>query len=160
VSPRGAVNLVALLGVVLSIAVVSASAGPAARPKPAKPAKAAADTAAVRRQVIAYYLHGKARCSNCVKIENWSREAIETAYPEELADGRLAWKVVDVEAKGNEHFVEDFQLYTKSLVLVEQIGGKQVRWKNCARVWEHLTGKEGFLAYVRAEVAAYLKGTP
>jgi hypothetical protein len=143
----------------LGLVFVPASAG-TARPKPAAPAKAApADTLAAR-QVIAYYFHGRARCANCVKIEKWSREAIEAAYARELADGRLVWQVVDVETKGNEHFVEDYQLYTKSLVLVERVGAKQARWKNCAKVWEHLTNRDRFLRYVQGEVAAYLQGTP
>jgi hypothetical protein len=135
-----------------------AGARKAKAPRPAKTAATA--TPAEKRQVIAYYFHGKARCANCMKIESWSHEAIAAAYAKELADGRLAWKVVDVETKGNEHFVEDYQLYTKSLVLVEQTGGKQTRWKNCAKVWEHLNSRERFLAYVQDEVAAYLKGTP
>lgn len=150
--------LVALLATAATL-----TAGPAwsAKTKRASPAQAAAaDTLAGRRQVIAYYFHGKARCANCVKIENWSREAVATGYPKELADGRLVWRVVDVEAEGNEHFVEDYQLYTKSLVLVEQRGGRPIRWKNCAKVWEYLNRRERFVAYVQDEVAVYLKGTP
>jgi hypothetical protein len=160
VNPRVAVNLAGLVAVVLSVAVGPTFARPAQPRKAEKPAAAPADSLTGRRRVVAYYFHGKARCANCIKIETWSREAIEMARARELADGRLAWKVVDVEVKGNEHFVEDYQLYTKSLVLVEQVGGKQTRWKNCARVWEYLGSKERFLAYVRDEVAGYLKETP
>jgi hypothetical protein len=153
-------SLLVLVALAALAPTLTAAPAWAARAKSPKPARAATDTLAGRRQVIAYYFHGRARCSNCIKIENWSHEAIESAYAKELADGRLAWKVVDVEAKGNEHFVEGYQLYTKSLVLVEQVGGKPVRWKNCPKVWEHLTGREGFIAYVQGEVAAYLKDTP
>jgi hypothetical protein len=156
--PRPLLLLVALLAMAATLTPAPAGARPAKAPRRAK--AAATDTLAAKRQVIAYYFHGKARCANCIKIETWSREAVESAYAKELADGRLVWRVVDVEAEGNEHFVEDYQLYTKSLVLVDLSRGKQTRWKNCARVWEHLNSKERFLGYVRDEVAAYLKGTP
>lgn len=152
--PRAAVVLAGALAIALLLPL--APAGAKARPGRG----GAPDSLAARRQVIAYYFHGKARCANCVKIENWSREAIRAAYPRELANGRLRWEVVDVESTGNEHFVEDYGLYTKSLVLVEQVGGKQVRWRNCAKVWEYLTNRDRFTRYVRDEVAAYLKGTP
>ncbi len=157
-STCGFASRVGMLALAIAFAGPAAGAAGPKRPAPAK--AAAADTLAARRQVIAYYFHGKARCANCVKIEAWSREAVETSFAKELAEGRLVWQVVDVEAKGNEHFVEDYQLYTKSLVLAERLGGKQTRWKNCAKVWEHLANKRRFVTYVRDEVAAYLGGTP
>jgi len=130
---------------------------PAARPsRPAASAATKADTTAPARRVIAYYFHTNFRCVNCRRIETYSREAIETAFPKELAAGRLVWKVVNVEDKGNEHFVQDYQLATKSLVLVDEVGGKRTRWKNCTKVWQFLSDKEGFLRYVQGEVRGYL----
>jgi hypothetical protein len=135
-----------------------------AKPPGAKPAKSAAravariDTTTQARRVIAFYFHTNLRCVNCRRIEAYSREAIEAAFPRELKDGRLAWKVVNVEEKGNEHFIKDYQLYTKSLVLVDEAKGKQIRWKNCPKVWEFLANKEGFLRYVQDEVRGYLTG--
>ena len=100
------------------------------------------------------------RCNSCRRIEAWSQAAIEGAFPEELASGRLAWQPVNLDDKGNAHYVDDYHLFTKSLIVVEEVGGKQVRWKNLEKVWELLTQEEKFYGYVQDEVRGYLTETP
>jgi hypothetical protein len=108
------------------------------------------------RRVIAYYFHTTYRCASCRAIEAYSREAIETAFAGQLKDGRLVWKVVNVEVKGNEHFVKDYGLYTKSLVLVNEARGKPAEWKNLEKVWQLIQDKPRFMRYVQDETRAYL----
>jgi hypothetical protein len=146
-----------------------AAPAPAARSDPAPPAPATPATPTERpaivtpslhpHRVIAYYFHTTYRCSSCRAIEENAREAIETAFAEPLKDGRLVWKVVNVEAKGNEHFVKDYQLFTKSVILVNEVRGKRVAWKNLPKVWELLNDKPAFLKYVQREVGGYLRTT-
>jgi hypothetical protein len=107
-------------------------------------------------RVIAYYFHTTYRCASCRSIEAYSREAIESRFAGAIQDGRLVWRVVNVEAKGNEHFMKDYGLYTKSLVLVNEVKGKRPQWKNLAKVWELLPDKTRFVNYVPDEVEGYL----
>jgi len=113
----------------------------------------------VSHKVIAYYFHGTARCPSCRKIEAYSQEAVQNGFPDALKNGLLEWHVVNVEEPGNTHFVKDYQLYTKSLVIVDTRDSKQVRWKNLEKVWELLGDKDGFIKYVQDEVREYLGGT-
>ena len=110
------------------------------------------------RTVVAYYFHGNFRCQTCRKIEALSREAVESGFPEDLKTGRLEWRVINVEETGNEHFVQDYQLFSKSLVLVEKKGSKQTRWKNLQEVWTLVGNKEAFTKYVQDEIRVYLGG--
>jgi hypothetical protein len=128
----------------------------AAPPKKAAPVPVRTDSTRLPHRVIAYYFHTNQRCSNCRKIEAYSHEAIEKAFAKELKDGRLVWRLVNIQEKDNEHFVKDYELYTKSLVLVDEAKGRQVRWKNLTRVWEFLGDRGGFLKYVQDEVRGYL----
>ena len=107
-------------------------------------------------KVIAYYFHTTFRCSSCKKIEAYSREAIEGGFSKELKDGTLEWRVINVEQSGNRHFVDDYRLFTKSLVLVRLNEGKQKDWKNLMKVWELLGNKEAFVRYVQDELRSYL----
>jgi hypothetical protein len=107
-------------------------------------------------RVIAYYFHTTYRCASCRAIEAYSREAIENAFADQLKDGRLVWKVVNIEVKGNEHFTKDYNLYTKSLVLVNEVRGKPAQWKNLEKVWQLLRDKNAFLRYVQDETRSYL----
>lgn len=110
-------------------------------------------------RVIAYYFHTTFRCASCRSIEAYSREAIESRFAEPIKDGRLVWRVVNVEVRGNEHFMKDYGLYTKSLVLVNEVKGKRSQWKNLPRVWELLPDKPKFVKYVQDELATYLAET-
>ncbi|MFH1673159.1 MAG: nitrophenyl compound nitroreductase subunit ArsF family protein [Pseudomonadota bacterium] len=107
-------------------------------------------------KVVTYYFHGRARCSSCRKIEAYTREAILSGFADAIRDGRLEWLAVNIEEHGNEHFIKDFKLYTKSVVIVDTRNGEQIRWKNLKKVWELLYDKDAFLKYIRDEVGSYL----
>jgi len=122
----------------------------------APPPQAAEKTVVSAPRVTAYYFHTTQRCASCKKLETWSHEAIDSAFAGPLKDGRLVWKVVNVEAKGNEHFVDDYGLYTKSLVLVRETSGKPARWKNLEKIWPLLQDKKAFYKYVQDETRTML----
>jgi len=107
---------------------------------------------------IAYYFHGIFRCSSCITIENFTATAIQNGFNEELKSGRLDWKVVNVEEPGNEHFVNDFNLFTKQVILVEKFGGKQTRWKNLDQVWSLLNNESQFVSYIQSELSNFMEG--
>lgn len=108
-------------------------------------------------KVIAYYFHGDTRCAGCRRIETWSAEAIRSSFQKELESGGLEWKVINVDEAGNEHFNDDYQLYTKSLIIVDFRDGKQSKWKNLKGVWNYLSDQSEFSKYVSYEVGEYLK---
>ena len=108
-------------------------------------------------KVIAYYFHGTFRCPTCHKLEQYSKEAIETNFKDALASGNLEFKVVNVEDRGNEHYTSDYQLYTKSLILSLVKDGKEIKWKNMDKIWEYVGNKERFIDYVKSGVADLLK---
>jgi len=110
-------------------------------------------------KVIAYYFHGTFRCPTCHKLEQYSKEAIESNFKDAIASGRLEFKVVNVEEKGNEHFVNDYQLYTKSLVISLVQGGKEVKSKNLAKIWDYVGNKQKFFDYLISEINSFLKGS-
>lgn len=110
----------------------------------------------VPHKVVAYYFHTNTRCSTCKKIEEYSHEAIEKGFPNELRTGTLELRVVNYELPEDRHFMQDYQLVTKSLVLVEVADGKQLRWANLKRVWQLTGRKDDFVNYVRNEVRGYL----
>jgi hypothetical protein len=147
---------VALSGIGYSSAR-AASEEKAARAEAAPEAPTVVTPSARSRRVIACYFHTTYRCASCRAIEAYSHEAIESAFADELKDGRLLWKAVNIEVKGNEHFAKDYKLYTKALVLVEELRGRPARWKNLEKVWQLLQDKPRFLRYVREETRAYLR---
>jgi hypothetical protein len=108
-------------------------------------------------KVILYYFHGNARCPTCMKFESYSREVVKTGFQNELEGGRLKFRIVNVDEPGNAHYVEDYKLYTKSLVLVEMKGDEQVRWSNLDKIWDLVGSKETFVGYVQDGLKEYLQ---
>jgi len=117
----------------------------------------AAPTPAVAHVVRVYYFHGNARCVSCRKIEALAGEAVRAAFAGEMKQRKVEWLVVNVEEPANRHFIQDYRLYTKSLVVVDLVDGTQVRWKNLERIWELLREDEAFRQYVQGEVRSYLE---
>jgi hypothetical protein len=113
-------------------------------------AKPANDT--LSHKIIAYYFHGTRRCPSCMKIEAYSQEAVQTGFAEDLKSGKMEWHVINTDESPNEHYLKDYQLYTKSLVLSHIEKGRETTWKNLEKVWELLGDKEAFIKYVQDEV--------
>jgi len=137
--------------ILLSVVLISHSAG----------CSVAADIAVSKPKetdyVRAYYFHGDYRCSNCYKIEKYSKEAIDKYFAKELVSGELEYEIINIDEKGNGHFAKDYKLYTKSLVLSKVKTGEEVEYKNLEKVWNYLGDKEAFYNYVKEEVTKFLE---
>jgi hypothetical protein len=106
--------------------------------------------------VIAYYFHGDQRCATCYKLESYSLEALKTGFAEGLADSSLIWKTVNYDQKKNKHFIDDYKLYTKALILSRVRSGKEVAWKNLDQIWQLVGDKDKYLTYVQTETFKFL----
>jgi hypothetical protein len=91
-------------------------------------------------------------------IEQYSKEAIEKYFPEQLKTSRITFSVINIDMPENEHFVKDYQLYTRSLIVAEFKNGKQIKWTNLEKVWNYVKDRDAFYNYVRSEVEKHLKG--
>lgn len=154
-----------------SSAVVTESAAPVSRPiEPAAapsaqaiPQSAPAASTAVRQtapqtgKIIAYYFHVTVRCTTCRAIESYSKEVIHSRFRKELASGQIEWRPVNVQLLENRHFIQDYQLFTKSLVLVRMEGGQQMEFKVLNDTWELVGDKAAMQGYVEKEVREYLR---
>lgn len=135
-----------------------ATAGPApvaSARQNAAPATPTAVPAKGRKIVVTYFLT-TTRCPSCYKIETFSESAVQTAFAGPMREGRMEWRTVNTDEPRNGHYVKDYQLFTKSVIISEVVDGKEVRWKNCDKVWDLLNDPKAFEAYIVKEVKAYL----
>ena len=145
-----------LLGLFVATSTLYLIAGSDRRPEAKAPAQTAKTPAAGPSRIIAYYFHVTVRCTTCKTIEAYSREAISNHFKNDLDRGRLEWQVVNVQLPENKHFIQDYQLFTKSVVLVHIANGKQLSYKILNDVWELVGDKAQFQAYIDKEVRGYL----
>jgi hypothetical protein len=123
---------------------------------PAQGSKEAAGSNVPDNGLIAYYFHGNRRCVTCRKIEQYTREAIESGFERELQRGTLVWKPVNVDVRENSHFVSRYELSTRSVVIVRVSQREETDWKNLEKVWELVGDRPAFIKYIQDEVKEFL----
>jgi len=106
--------------------------------------------------VVAYYFHTTFRCVSCHTIEQYTEGALNEYFPNELESGELVYKMINVEDKGSEHFINDYQLFTKSVVLSLVKNGNEIKFKNLEDVWPLLNNEAKFYQYIKEETQMFL----
>lgn len=124
---------------------------------PAAAAKESFDKAEGKKKIVAYYLHGNSRCHVCNRIEKDSREAVEQGFKESIDSGVLAFKAVNIDRRANSHYINNFKINTKALVIVLYNEDRQENYKVLSDIWIYLNDKEKFLKYIRDEIATFLR---
>jgi hypothetical protein len=107
-------------------------------------------------ELLVYYMDMGKDCTTCLNLESYTREALDTYFAADLASGRIQWRTADLDDPANAHFVDEFGLYTKSVVLVRFKSGAQTRFDSLSRIWELVYDKDAYIAYIRDEVSGFL----
>jgi hypothetical protein len=128
------------------------------RPETPGTSAPAENAPAVSAGTVVYYFHGTRRCPTCRKFEEYTNEAITTAFAEDMKAGTIAWRAINTDEPGNEHYVKDYVLSTKSVILSSVAGGKETRWKNLPRIWELVGDKAAYIAYIQNEIKTFQEG--
>ena len=105
--------------------------------------------------IIVYYFHGDVRCPTCHKLESYAKEALDTYFAEDVAGGKIKWLPTNIDTAGNEHFVKDYELVTKSVIFSRLVDGQQVAWKNLDQIWDLVSDKDKYLAYIRESLTVF-----
>ncbi|MFA7330252.1 MAG: nitrophenyl compound nitroreductase subunit ArsF family protein [Candidatus Delongbacteria bacterium] len=157
-------------GEAVSPATAIPATAPAGKPNPAvappsapaqspeSPPSVAPATAANPARVIVYYFHGAVRCKTCRTIEDTAREALDEHFARETASGQVEWRLVNVDDPKHEHFVEDYQLTTRSIVLSRLENGKETAWRRLDWVWELVKDHDAFLLQFQKDLRGLLEG--
>ncbi len=106
----------------------------------------------------AIYFYGNVRCVTCKKIESFAKEAIEIGFADEIKNGKLEYTTINIDEPANQHYIQDYQLTTRSVILAKFSGGEQISWKNLERIWELVRDKQAFVSYVQDEAKTMMNG--
>jgi len=120
---------------------------------PAVPGASVATTKppAAAPRLVAFYFHGTKRCTSCNSIENLTREALKA----ETEAARVEIRSVNVDESANAHYVDDFQLTMRTVVLAEENGGSVVRWKRLDECWDRFGDPADFQTYIQRSLAGF-----
>jgi len=75
----------------------------------------------------------------------------------EMKAGRVKWVPLNIDEQPNRHYVDDYKLYAKSVVVSVAQDGKETGWENLERVWTLVRNEAAFKDYVRGAIKAQLE---
>jgi hypothetical protein len=78
-------------------------------------------------------------------------------FAAEMKTGRLKWTPINIDDEVNRHYVDDYKLYAKSVVVSVARDGKETDWQNLERVWTLVRNEAAFKDYVRGAIRAQLE---
>jgi hypothetical protein len=102
------------------------------------------------------YFSSDVRCATCVRIERLTRETVEKNFGAEIASGRIVLQTINLDGPGNEHFVQDYRLISKTVIVSDRAKGQEVKWENLQEVWSKQKDEPAFEAYVVDAVRRHL----
>ncbi|NLW33053.1 MAG: hypothetical protein GXY77_16540 [Fibrobacter sp.] len=114
------------------------------------------DQKEVNKKVTVYYFHTTNRCYSCNLIEKLTKQAIDSGFKDQIDNKLLQFKSINIDLPENKHFVEDYKLYTKSVIVSTLVDGKETDWKNLEKVWTLLRDQEKFAEYIQTEIKTQL----
>ncbi len=154
-NPKSIIRTLLIIFVVGSLAYMGVQEMTSQRSSSPDDSIAAVD--GVTPEFIVYYLSVGKECTTCEQIESYTQEALKNHFAEDLASGKIQWRTADMDKPEHEHFATDYNLYTKSIVLVAVENGENGRWQNLEKVWDHVYDKDAFTAYVSDSLKAFME---
>jgi hypothetical protein len=125
-------------------------------PREAAPTGSAASAALPADGVVVYYFHGNKRCATCNKMEALAEATLHERFAARLRDGSVVFRAVNVETDATRHFVSDFELASKAVVMVERRDGEDLTWRRLDAIWEKIADDQAYRDYIAENLAACL----
>ena len=73
------------------------------------------------------YFHGKKRCATCMAIEKNAKEVVNTQFANELKNGTVVFKTVDISTPEGEKLADKYEVTWSSLFVNKWKDGKESR---------------------------------
>ena len=78
-----------------------------------------ADQEIINDQMVkVYYFHFTRRCATCLAVEEQSRLAVESLYPEEIEEGRISFEGINLEEESGAKIAREISIYGQALLIV------------------------------------------
>jgi hypothetical protein len=69
-------------------------------------------------KIEVYYFHFTRRCMTCLNVENVSKKAVETLYPEKVKSGEISFQSVNLDEKAGEAIGAKYKIEGQTLIVI------------------------------------------
>jgi hypothetical protein len=107
--------------------------------------------------LLVLQFHRTQRCAFCSDMEEHTKETLDTYFSHALQEGKIAFRLLNMELPKYQALRKKYSLFTSTLVLIELNQGRESRRKIVTDAW-HLTDKRHeFIEMLRSELADFQK---
>ena len=78
-----------------------------------------------KEYVEVLYFHGKQRCITCRSIERLTKDVIDINFAEQMKNGKLVFKVIDISTENGEKIADKYQVTWSSLFINKHKNGDE-----------------------------------
>jgi len=143
----------------LAVAFLIFSTATSCNPAPSTPTNSTQGDFSNTDMLEVVYFHRPQRCSGCVYAETATQYTLKNYFTEEMENGKIVFKVINLGDRGNTAIVERYNAYTSSL-FINSIRDGTDHIKEVQEIW-FLLGKDSeFIALVRSKIDDALSGEP
>jgi hypothetical protein len=90
-------------------------------------------------------------------MERLAAEVIDDRFGERQRDGSVVFRAVNLETDATRHFISDFEMANKAVVMVERSGGKNLAWRRLDAIWEKIADDAEYSDYIADNLTACLE---
>ncbi|MGM0597655.1 MAG: nitrophenyl compound nitroreductase subunit ArsF family protein [Myxococcota bacterium] len=107
------------------------------------------------KKLLVLYFHGNKRCRTCRNMEKFTREAVNKDFSQKVAKGEIEIRTINLDKPGNDHYVSDYDLSSRFVVLSFVEKGKEKQFRRLVKVWKLAHNKEKFINYIQDEIKTF-----
>jgi hypothetical protein len=111
-----------------------------------------------RPVIFIYNFHLTNRCVSCKAIEKATQRTLETYFPNEVKQGLIVFRSIDIDDKVNKSLAEKYGAFGSSLFVTRLYNGKEFTTDLTGEGFKYAKNKEEkFIEILQAKISEYLK---
>lgn len=116
----------------------------------------ATESSIVKNEVEVYYFHRNRRCGPCRTIENLTKKTMETYYNQEMQNGEVVFRIVNVEQAENREVAQKFSAISTALYLNVKNGPEEKATNLTGFAYRYVRNEEAYLSELKKQIDSAL----
>lgn len=110
--------------------------------------------------IVVTYFTTDVRCISCRTIEAMARASVDQLQQHPDLGGRVGFQTLNLDRPENKHFIKDYELSFKTVVVSHTDVEGKPHWTKLDEVWKNLQDPDAFHALIETEVLNQLATLP
>lgn len=107
-------------------------------------------------QTLVLLFHYHKRCYQCLNMEKFSRDVLQTDFQREMKNDQVVFKLVDMDLPENRQTAREFGFISPMIVLVDIENGEEKKIRIIGDAWKLFNDEQKFKALLKKELVLFI----